>query len=367
MRKLVLTIVALLALFSALRAYTQAVPAPVAGVKLHPGLVEIGDGAARLGIAFGLLTRPADRSGSWNLLPIQLTYTSGDKSVAIGLNGLTFLLRGGASVGKPVKVDAPRSGDVISIGGRVSVDARVDGDVWALGAGVDLGPRAEVTGNVVAIGGVVSAAAKSVVHGSVSQIAQLKIPFIGMLGTEMSAQVMGFARQGLAFLLLGFALFLSAFYRETHTRGLYQSLPSGWRSSLITLALSLVLVPLLTVLLVASVIGVFFLPFLAMALVLLGLDGFLALCTRLGGWLRLGGADAAAGGPKSLFLFTSGLLGLFLVKSPALVGILLTLVRSKAAAAAGDVLQLVSLGLLAAGLLYGFSSSLAYARSRGER
>ena len=53
MKKLVLTILALIALFSALRAYTESVAVP--GVSLHPGLVEIGDGSSSIGIAFGVM------------------------------------------------------------------------------------------------------------------------------------------------------------------------------------------------------------------------------------------------------------------------------------------------------------------------
>ena len=42
----------------------------------------------------------------------------------------------------------------------------------------------------------------------------------------------------------------------------------------------------MTLLLVVSVIGIFFIPVLAFVVILLALDGFLFLCVRLGGMLR---------------------------------------------------------------------------------
>jgi hypothetical protein len=370
MKKLVLTIIALLALFSAIRASSEAIAAPsdtVAGrgIQLHPGLVEITDGSSGVGLAFGLVEKPAAQPGRWNLLPVRLAYRSGDKSVAIGLNGLTFLLRGGLNVGKPLRVSAPREGDVISIGGRVLVDAPVHGDVWTLGADIELTPRAEVSGDIVALGGKVIGASRAVVRGTVSQVPGLRIPFLGMMGAQFSVQALGFGRHLVGFLLLGIGLFLSSYYLTTRARGLYHGLTGAWRPALVTLAVSLVLVPLLVVLLVVSVVGIFLLPVLVIGIALIALDGFLLLCARLGGLLRKSGDGEE--GEDSLFLLSSGLLGLFLLKLPALAGIVLTMLGSDAAARAGQILQMASLGLMTAGLLYGFGASLAHAHARAER
>jgi hypothetical protein len=358
MKKLVLTILGLLALFSALRAYTEAVPGVLRGVALHPGLVEVADGTATVGIGFGIMEKSGSRGSLWNLLPLRIVYTSGDRSVSIGLNGLSFLLGGGMNVGKPVTVSTPRAGDVISIGGKVVVDSRVDGDVWALGADVELTPRAEVTGDVVALGGRVSG--RGAVGGSVNQAPEVRIPFLGILGAPFSAQELAFGRHLLGYALLGFGLFLSTFYLPGQSQALYQSLGHSWRPALLTLALSVVLVPLLVVLLVVSVLGVFFLPILAFLVVLAGLYGFLLLCARFGAMLR----GSAGTGEEPLVIFTSGLLGLFLVKLPALAGIILTLFRSGAAAKIGQYLQMLTLILVVAGMLYGFAASLAHARVR---
>ncbi len=362
MKKLVLTVLALLALFSALRVYAEAT---TPGVALHPGLVEIGDGSASIGISFGLTEKTPGEPSTWNLLPLRLVYSSGDKSVTIGLNGLSFLLRGGMSVGKPVRVDGPRNGDVLSVGGKVTVNSKVDGDVWTLGADIELTPRADVTGSVVALGGRIAAAQGAIVRGSVNQIPEIKIPFLGVLGSQFSVQMLATGRQLLGYFLLGFALFLACFYREGHARMLYQSLPASWRETVITLAVSVVLIPLVTVLLIASVIGIFFLPVLAVVIVLLALEGFLILCARLGASLRR--IDAAAGANVPLSLFTSGLLGLFLVKLPALVGIALTLLRSGPTGVLGQVLQVITLACVSVGLFYGFGASVALARRHATK
>ena len=53
MKKLVLTVLALIALFAALRAYSES--SADSGMALHPGLVEIGDELGQLLLCFDLL------------------------------------------------------------------------------------------------------------------------------------------------------------------------------------------------------------------------------------------------------------------------------------------------------------------------
>ncbi len=370
MKKLVISVIALLALFSLIRAFPQtATPkapttpisepaegAAARGIELHPGLVEIGDGTSSLGLAFGLLSGRDGESGLWNVLPLRLTLRSGGKSLVLGMNGLSFLLRGGVRLGKPVLVGTPVRGDVISIGGRVTVDAAVDGDVWALGADIALTPKATVSGRVVAIGGKVAADARAIVTGGVTALPELKVPLLGALATSASVPLIELGREALGYLLLAVLLFLVTYYLAGHARGLVQSLSSGWRASLITAVAALVIVPALVVLLVASVFGIFLLPVLALLLIVAAFDGFLALAARIGDAVRAGS------GTESLHLFTSGLLGLFLFKAPAMVGALLPLIRFERAAAIGGILRAVSLGLTAVGLLYGFGAFLANLR-----
>jgi len=290
------------------------------------------------------------------VLPLRLAVRSGDKSFSLGMNGLSFLLRGGVRLGRPVLVGAAQAGDVISVGGRVTVDARVDGDVWTLGADVVLTPKAEVTGRVVAIGGKVAADPRARVAGGITALPEIKVPFLGALATTASVPLLELGREILGYLLLAFLLFLVTYYLAGHARGLVQSALSRWRASLLSLVAAIVAVPLLIVLLVASGFGILLLPVLALLLIAAALDGFLALAVRIGAVLRAGS------GTDTLFLFTSGLLGLFLFKAPAMAGAVLPLVRSELAGKIGEICRMVSLGLTAAGLLYGFGAFLSNAR-----
>lgn len=362
MRKLVLSVIALLALFSVIRAFPQ--PAaetvarpPVQGVKVHPGLVEIGDGSSGAVLDFGLLARTGGREGTlWNLLPLRLSLRSGDTTVTLALNGMSFLVRGGVRVGRPVMVSAPVRGDIISVGGKVTVDSLVEGDVWTLGADVVLTSRAEVTGNVAALGGVVSRGPKSRVGGTVAGFPRVKIPLLGALASQASVPLLALGREVLVFVLLAFLLFLLSFYGQKRMQDLVQSAFKGWRQVLITIAVLLVAVPALVLLLVLSVAGIYLLPVLALLLAAAALAGFLAVCASFGAAVRAGDGSSA------LFLFTSGLLGLFLVKVPALAGILLGLLRSQTAGTIGEIARSVSLGASAAGMTWGVGAVLASTR-----
>ncbi|GEM_PF-1789742 len=369
MRKLVLVVIALLALFCLFRAYSQDTTerSAGAGIRLQPGLIEVGDGTASLGLSFGLMERSGEQRRLVSVLPLRVVYRNGETSVSIGLNGFAFLMGGGASIGAPVVVSSPHRGDLLSVGGRVTVDSRVDGDLWVVGADAELSPRAEVTGNVVVIGGRLNASPRAVVGGTMSQLPGLKVPLLGVLGTQFSAQALELAGVVLGYVLFGSALFLSSYYLAAHARQMQQALPSLWRQALITLVVSLVVIPLAVVLIIASVVGVLLLPLLVLVVFLLALDGYMALCTAIGGWVRASKGRRAAGSEESLSLFTSGLLALFLVNVPALAGILLTAFRSAALARVGTLLQALSLAVTGAGLAYGFGATLAHTRYRVTR
>jgi hypothetical protein len=360
MKKLVLSVIALLALLAVVRAFPQSPTPPVHGVELHPGLVEIGDGASDLGISFGLVSRADGQKGAWNVLPLRMTLRSGGRSLSVSLNGLSFLLRGGVRVGRPLLVASPVRGDVISVGGKVTVDAAVDGEVWVFGADAVLTPKADVSGSVVVLGGEAVRSPRARVAGTVTALPELRIPLLSGLASQASVPLLELGREALLFVLLAFLLFLLTYYMAGRQQALVQSIPSAWRPTLLTVLVSLVAVPILALLLVVSVFGIFLLPLLALLLAAAALDGFLAVATRIGAAVRAGT------GTSSLFLFTSGLLGLFLFKLPAWAGILLALTRWEAAGKIGAVCRLVSLGATAAAVLYGFGAALAAARRKAS-
>jgi hypothetical protein len=184
------------------------------------------------------------------------------------------------------------------------------------------------------------------------------MPLLGALASQASVPLLELGREVLLFVLLAVLLFLLSYYGQKRMQDLLQSVFGGWRQVLITVAVLLVALPGLVLLLVVSVAGVYLLPVLALLLAAAALAGFLALCARIGASVRAGTGESA------LFLFTSGLLGLFLVKVPALAGILLGLVRSQAAGTIGGIARSVSLGATAAGMLWGVGAVLVSARKR---
>ncbi len=355
MKRLVIVLVVLIAIFAAIRAYTEAVPA--AGLAVSPGVLAVSDGSATLGLGFGLLSSDGGRQGPWSVLPVTLQLRSGSDSVTLSLNGLSFLLNGGVSLGRAVVVDRPRVGDVLSAGGPVTVSSRVEGDVWALGSDITLTAKAEVTGSVVSLGGRVTADPKARVAGGVHRLAQLKLPFIGVMGSRYSAAALALARGALLFVLAAAALLFAAFYLTSTLAGTAAAASGRWRESLITLAIAVVALPIVTALLAVSVAGIFLLPFLALVVVAMALLGGLALCTRLGAWMRRGTAESP------LFLFTSGLLGLFLVSLPGLAGIAAAMFRGTAAVSVSGVLRGVGAAAWLVLLAWGFAVALAQLRA----
>jgi hypothetical protein len=332
-------------------------------VRLHPGLIEIADGEASIALEFGLLEGPSS-GGAWSALPLRIAYQSGDTRIAVGLNGLSVLLRSGVQMGRPVRVESPRDRDLISIGGLVTVASRLDGDVWTLGADVDLAAQADVSGSIVAIGGSVTRAAGAKVSGSVVSLPEVKIPLLGGLAARFSVQALMLGRGALVYLLFGLALFLLAYFLPGHLRGLSDSIPSRWKAALASLGLAIVIVPAGILLLVVSVVGVFIIPVVAIFLAGLAIVGFLAVCVRFGASLRLAKAGSNAG---AVSLFASGLLGLFLLKLPGLVGVFFSLLAVPAAVTAAEVLRIITLAAAAAAFLYGLGSSLAMARAAASR
>jgi hypothetical protein len=291
------------------------------------------------------------------VLPVTLALRSGDRVVTLSLNGLSFLLDGGFSLGRAVVVDRPRAGDVLSAGGPVTVSSRVEGDVWALGADVTLAAKAEVTGSVVALGGKVTADPKARVAGGIHRLAELKIPFLGALGSRYSVAALAFARGLLAFVLAAAGLLLASFYLTRGLAGTAAAAAERWRESLITIPVAVVALAVLAALLAVSVVGIFLLPFLALGVSLLAGLGALSLCVRLGAWMRRAGAETP------LALFTSGLLGLFVASLPGLAGIGAALFHGAAAAAVAGALRGVAAVIAVVLLAWGFGAALARLRA----
>jgi hypothetical protein len=340
-KKIVFAVMGLLALFTILRSYGQAVSGGTRYV-LQPGLLEIDTAEGNTRIAFGLLERAGGTPRSWSLLPIRVEFRSGAQRLSLALNGLSLLSPSGLRAGRPVRITGQKQGDVISVGGRVTVDGTVHGDVWTFGADVALQPRALVTGNVVALGGVVRAERGALIRGNKYSLPNIKIPLLRLLASGNSAATFRFLIQAFGVLLYLLVLFLAVHFAREPLAGLAGSLASRWKGAILYLVLAVFLIPL------------------AVAVLLLAYLGYLGATVRLGLWLRRLPADAPAAAA-----YTSGLLGLLVLRGPVLLGILLGLLASGLFQVLGRVLFAVGTAATLVAALYGFGGTLSFLRARG--
>ena len=353
MKKIVFAVMGLLALFTILRSYGED---SGARYVLHPGLLEVEttDGSAR--IAFGLLDRTA--GNVWNVFPVRVSLSAGRQNLTLSLNGLSLLAPGGVRFGRPVRVTGSHQGDVVSVGGRVTVAGTVEGDVWTFGADVRLEPRAVVTGSVVALGGRVLADRGTVIRGNKYSLPNVKIPLLRLLASGQSAATLRFLVEALGIVLYLLVLFLAVHFGRSRLEGLTGALASYWKGALLYLVLAVFLIPLAVALLVATVVGILLVPLVAVAGLVLAYLGYVGSSVRLGMWLRRQAPDA---GPAAVY--TSGLLGLLLLKGPVLLGILSGLLSAGLFQGIGRVLYVLGTAGTVVAALYGFGGLLRYLRA----
>jgi hypothetical protein len=354
----VFAVIGLLALFAILRAYGQG-RQQGARYILQPGVLEFttAEGGGRIAFGFLELGGADGRGRTWNLLPLRVTLRSRGQTFTLALNGLSLLGPGGLRFGRPVRVTGQRNGNVLSIGGEVTVAGRVNGDVWALGARVRLRPQAVVTGNVVALGGTILTERGARVRGGKYSLPNLKIPLLSLLSSGQSAATLRLLVELMGVLLYLLLLFLTVHFALERLTGLTGALGSSWKGALLYLVLALVLLPVAVALLVATIVGILVLPFLALALLILGYLGYLGVTVRLGLWLRRRKPETSAAET-----YTSGLLGLLVVKGPVLLGIFLGLLALDVLQVIGRILFVIGTAEMAAAALYGFGGLVRFLR-----
>ncbi len=364
MKRILFFVIGLLALFTIIRAYAQGQEAEGQNrYIIHPGVLEFEgiEGGARL--AFGFLERSQeDGPGrTWNLFPLRLSLRAGKQSFLIAMNGLSFLSPTGLRIGRPVTVRGLKRGDVVSIGGDVTVEGTVEGDVWTLGADIKLLSGATVKGDVVALGGTVEAERRVQIEGNKQSLPNVKIPFLKLLSSEHSAATFRFIIEILGVLLFVLVLFLFVHFIRGHLVGLDSTLSSSWKGSILYVVLAVLVVPILVALLVVSVIGILLIPFLSVAVMILAYLGYVGVAVRLGLWMRKAGEAARPGD-----LYTSGLLGLLVLKGPVLLGILFTLLTAEFFQGVGRFLSVIGTIAVLAATLYGLGGALQYLRSQAR-
>ena len=191
-----------------------------------------------------------------------------------------------------LRITGPVSGDVVAVMGNTYIDSKVGGDVVDVMGNIELGPNAEVGGEINAVGGSVVRNPAAVGHGDAVVIST------GMEGLDFAwlqnwVTNCLFKGRLLAFTPgLGWAwtvalislLFyvLAALLMPRSVEKYVEVLENHPGESLLAAFLTLLATPVLIVLLCITFIGILAIPFLGLALILAGSFGRIVLLAWIG-------------------------------------------------------------------------------------
>jgi uncharacterized RDD family membrane protein YckC len=180
------------------------------------------------------------------------------------------------------RVPAGSAKDVIAVLGNVYLNTKASGDVVATMGSVELGPEAEVGGDVVVVGGDLKRDPRAIVHGAVNQILPISIGSFEWLQPWTRKCLLYFRPLAIApglgwawALALGFlALYvlIGVVSRNSVDRAVrtFETQPG---KCIVAALLTTVLTPIVFALLFVTIIGIAFLPFAVLALFLMSLFG----------------------------------------------------------------------------------------------
>jgi uncharacterized RDD family membrane protein YckC len=246
-------------------------------------------------------------------------------------------------------VSGPVANSVVSVLGGTQVDSHVGGAVVAVLGDVELGPHAEVNGDVVGVGGTVRKDAAAVVRGETQSIFPGAAEHLRGLRPWIR-QCLLYARPlafgpglgwawtlAFGFLALYVLLALLATGAVQRCAETFETQPG---STLLASVLAVLMVPALFVLLCITVIGIAVVPFLSMALMAAALFGKAVVLACLGRVMLRGmgrggpwqtAAAVVAGGVVVLALYCIPVIGFIAFKVIGVLGlgvVLYTLFRS---------------------------------------
>ena len=224
-------------------------------------------------------------------------------------------------------VTGDATGNAVAVLGGTHVDARIEGNVVAVLGDVELGPHADIGGNVVSIGGGLQRDSASIVHGSVANIFandfggvnwfRAWIQHCVLYGRPLAfADGLGWA-WGLAFAFLALYVALALLFRDGLTRCVHTFESHPGQTVLAGLALML-LTPVLLVLLFVTVIGIAAVPFILFGLFCAGLFGKAVMLAWLGRRVTGGGSGEGALSHPAAWVLIGGLVVLALYLVPVL-------------------------------------------------
>lgn len=253
-------------------------------------------------------------------------------------------------------------GDVVSVGGSARIDGDVRGDVVAVGGSVRLGPRANVSNNVVVIGGRLDRDPSSTIGGQVQEIGLGNIDvgawrwpsasldpdrsyWRSIFGSTL-ALFGTITRLAILCLLAALVILIGHQYAERAgeraTREPLKSGATGFLSQLLFIPL-LVITILVLVVTIVGILLLPLLPFLFLALFIVGVVGFAGVAERVGQ------AISGRTGWSTANPYATTSLGIALIMLPTLL--------SRVIGLAGGMLFPMSVGL---GVLGGLVEYLAW-------
>jgi hypothetical protein len=188
-------------------------------------------------------------------------------------------------------VTGPVGDEVVAVLGNVYLDSRTGGDVVSVLGSVELGPNANVGGEVVTVGGTVVRAGTAVTRGGIQQVMTGSFdgfkwirPWVKhclLLGRPLAlVPGIGWAWT-LAFALLAFYVLLALAFRKPVDTCVKTFETQPGRSLLASL-LALLLPPVVIIALAITVIGAVLIPFLAVALFFAALFGKAVMLALIG-------------------------------------------------------------------------------------
>jgi len=238
------------------------------------------------------------------------------------------------------RVTGPVGDSAVAVLGNVYVDSPVNGSVVAVLGDVELGAQAQVGGDVVAIGGVVSRDDSAIVRGSQQSLGLAThvhgidwlhawVQHCLLYGRMLAfAPGLGWA-WSLALICLAFYVLTAALCPHAVER-CRQTLETYPLQSVLAALLSILATPVLCVLLCITVIGILALPFVGLALLLADFFGKLVVLAWLGhrlvklfspGTLPPPYLSVLIGGALALLLYTVPALGMIIYKLFGLLGL----------------------------------------------
>lgn len=191
-----------------------------------------------------------------------------------------------------IRVTGEVTDSAVAVLGNTYIDGKIDGDAVSVLGDMQLGPHAEVGGNIVVIGGSLERDSAAIVHGSIQNVFPGNFGGVGWLRTWVHqcllygrplalAPGLGWA-WGLALTFLALYAILALLFREGLTRCI-QTFEAQPGHSILAALITMLLTPVLVVLLCVTVIGIAAVPFVVVGLFCAGLFGKAVMLAWLGG------------------------------------------------------------------------------------